>query len=126
MGTIPRSQYISSFLASYSLEKRKSQVEAIRNTYPDRIPIVIDRAPNTQIAEIKRHKFLVPSDITVSKFLYEILKHIEIDKSQSLFIFINNFIPPAGALVMDFYEKHKAEDGFLYVLYAGENTFGAP
>lgn len=24
------------------------------------------------------------------------------------------------------YEEHKDEDGFLYVLYSGENTFGQP
>lgn len=31
---------------------------------------------------------------------------------------------PAAALMSDVYEDHKDEDGFLYITYSGENTFG--
>lgn len=30
-----------------------------------------------------------------------------------------------SASVGEVYEEHKDEDGFLYVQYSGENTFGA-
>jgi hypothetical protein len=30
-----------------------------------------------------------------------------------------------GQLMSEIYGKHKEEDGFLYVLYAAENTYGA-
>ena len=30
----------------------------------------------------------------------------------------------AAALMSDVYEDHKDEDGFLYITYSGENTFG--
>lgn len=30
----------------------------------------------------------------------------------------------AAALMSDIYEDHKDEDGFLYITYSGENTFG--
>jgi len=30
----------------------------------------------------------------------------------------------AAALMTDIYEDHKDEDGFLYITYSGENTFG--
>ena len=30
----------------------------------------------------------------------------------------------AAALMSSIYEDHKDEDGFLYVTYSGENTFG--
>ena len=29
-----------------------------------------------------------------------------------------------AALMSDVYEDHKDEDGFLYITYSGENTFG--
>ena len=29
-----------------------------------------------------------------------------------------------AALMLDVYEDHKDEDGFLYITYSGENTFG--
>ena len=30
----------------------------------------------------------------------------------------------SAALMSDVYEDHKDEDGFLYITYSGENTFG--
>jgi hypothetical protein len=30
----------------------------------------------------------------------------------------------AASLMSDIYEEHKDEDGFLYITYSGENTFG--
>jgi hypothetical protein len=32
---------------------------------------------------------------------------------------------PAAALMSSVYEDHKDEDGFLYITYSGENTFGS-
>lgn len=32
---------------------------------------------------------------------------------------------PAAALMSSIYEDHRDEDGFLYITYSGENTFGA-
>ena len=34
-------------------------------------------------------------------------------------------LPPSGALMSNIYLKHKDEDGFLYICYSGENTFGS-
>lgn len=31
----------------------------------------------------------------------------------------------AAALMSTIYDEHKDEDGFLYIVYSGENTFGA-
>lgn len=31
---------------------------------------------------------------------------------------------PAAALMSTIYDEHKDEDGFLYIVYSGENTFG--
>ena len=30
----------------------------------------------------------------------------------------------AAALMSAVYDEHKDEDGFLYIVYSGENTFG--
>ena len=41
-----------------------------------------------------------------------------------LFIFINDTMPTTADTVSIVYDTHKDEDGFLYVKYSGENTFG--
>lgn len=35
-----------------------------------------------------------------------------------------SFCPVAAALIENVYGDHKDEDGFLYITYSGENTFG--
>ena len=38
--------------------------------------------------------------------------------------FCDDNIPPTSASLKDIYDEHKDDDGFLYMTYAGENTFG--
>ena len=51
-------------------------------------------------------------------------KRIKLSPEKAIFIFINNILPPTAALLSSVYEEQKDEDGFLYVQYSGENTFG--
>jgi len=66
----------------------------------------------------------VPVDLTVGQFVYVIRKRIKLPSEKAIFIFVNDILPPTAALISTIYEEHKDEDGFLYVLYSGENTFG--
>jgi GABA(A) receptor-associated protein len=57
----------------------ESRVEVsgkMREQYPDRIPVIVERDPKARIADIKK-KFLAPADITMAKFISEIRKHIK-------------------------------------------------
>jgi GABA(A) receptor-associated protein len=42
-----------------------------------------------------------------------------------MFIFIGGNIPASGTLMSEIFDKYADEDGFLYVIYSGENTFGS-
>lgn len=46
------------------LAKRKQEAEKIRRKYDDRIPVIVERAPNSNIADIDKKKYLVPGDLT--------------------------------------------------------------
>lgn len=56
--------------------------------------------------------------------MYVVRKRIRLPSEKAIFIFVNDILPPTAALMSTIYEEHKDEDGFLYVLYSGENTFG--
>jgi len=62
--------------------------------------------------------------LTVGQFVYVVRKRIKLSPEKAIFIFVNNTLPPTAALISAIYEEHKDEDGFLYVTYSGENTFG--
>lgn len=66
----------------------------------------------------------MPSDLTVGQFVYVIRRRIHLPSEKAIFIFVNDILPPTAALMSSIYTQYKDEDGFLYVLYSGENTFG--
>jgi len=92
--------------------------------YPDRIPVIAEKSDKTSIADIDKKKYLVPADLTVGQFIYVIRKRIKLSPDAAIFIFINNQIPPSAAQMSQVYKEHADEDGFLYVTYSGESTFG--
>jgi len=112
------------FRAEHSFEKRVEVAEKIRSKYPDRIPVIVEKAPRSTAPEIDKKKFLVPADLTVSKLAFEIRRHLRLAPEHGMFLFINDTLPPNAALLQQIYEKYKDPDGFLYVTYASENTFG--
>ena len=89
-----------------------------------RPPKIIVEKCGKNIPDIDKHKFLVPNDLTVGQFLYVIRKRIKLNQEQALFIYINNIIPSTNQLISQIYNEYSDPDGFLYVQYAGENTFG--
>lgn len=116
------SQY--DFKRDHKLEDRCAESRRIRRTYPDRIPVICQKAKGSTLKDIDKHKYLVPIDLTVGQFLYVIRKRMKLEKNAALFVFINGGLPPCSQLLSTVYEQSKDRDGFLYVTYSSENTFG--
>ena len=112
-----------SFKDKYSLEKRLNESTTIVSKYPNRIPIIVERF-NRSLPEIDRKKYLAPSDLSVGNFMYVIRKRIKLKPEKSLYLFFNNKLLPVNILLGSAYDKHKDDDGFLYIKYCEESTFG--
>ena len=114
-----------SFKKIHPFEKRKNESNKIKIKYPHRVPIICEPGPHCTLPIIDKKKYLVPTDLTMGQFLYVIRKRIHLSPELALFVFIgNNTIPSSSFLIGTIYENHKDEDGFLYITYSGENTFG--
>lgn len=111
------------FKDKYTLEQRSCDSNRIREKYPNRFPIIVQRS-GTGIPDIDKHKYLAPSDLTIGQFIYVIRNRIKLSPQKALFVFINNTIPPSGDLISTIYNTHRDEDGFLYMFISGENVFG--
>ena len=57
-------------LSLYVTEKRKSEAERIRAKYPDRVPVICEKADRSDIPDIDKKKYLVPADLTVGQYHY--------------------------------------------------------
>jgi len=109
----------------HPFDKRSAEAARIREKYPDRIPVICEKDPRSDIPPVDKRKYLIPMDLTVGQFVYVIRKRISIPSDKAIFIFVNNTLPPTAALMSAVYEQHRDEDGFMYMMYSGENTFGA-
>lgn len=114
-----------SFKEQTNFEQRKAEAERIRKKYPDRIPVIVERAKDTSLPELDKSKYLVPNDITIGQFIYVIRNRIKLKPEKAIYIFINNTIPPTSSLMSRIYNEYMNEDGFLYMQITSENTFGS-
>ncbi|KAL0353654.1 UNVERIFIED_CONTAM: putative beta-1,3-galactosyltransferase 4 [Sesamum angustifolium] len=108
-----------------SFERRQAEAARIREKYPDRIPVIVEKAERSDIPDIDKKKYLVPADLTVGQFVYVVRKRIKLSAEKAIFIFVKNILPPTAAMMSAIYDENKDEDGFLYMTYSGENTFGS-
>ena len=112
----------SQFKKTITLEKRKEQSRLIMEKYPNRIPIICD--VSKKLPEIDKHKYLIPEDLKSESFMYVIRKRIKLPPEHAMYFFVNNKLLQANNFMSQIYEKHKDEDGFLYVYACAESTFG--
>lgn len=108
----------------HTFEKRRAEGEKIRKKYPDRVPVIVEKAPKSRIGSLDKKKYLVPSELSVGQFYYLIRKRIQLQATDALFFFVNNAIPPTSATMGSLYQEHHEEDFFLYVAYSDEDVYG--
>lgn len=106
-------------------EKRKDEYEYVIARHPNKIPIVIQKSIHSKLNSLAKTKFLIPKNRTVSFFMMELRRKLNLQSEHALFLFANkNLSLPMDAILNDIYSKYKDEDGFLKIIYCEENTFG--
>jgi GABA(A) receptor-associated protein len=114
------------FKNAYSDEYRKFESKRVLTKFPDRKPVICEVSSNARndCPLIDKKKYLVPDYLTFGQFMYVIRKRLKISSEKALFLFVDNRLPPSTIPMCDLYHMCKDEDGFLYVTYSFENTFG--
>ena len=80
------------FLSSLT-EHRSAESAKIRAKYPERIPVIVQRAAKSQIPDIDKRKFLVPGDLTVAQFMWIVRKRIQLPPEKAIFLFVGRVLP---------------------------------
>lgn len=105
--------------------ERVKKSQFILEKYPDRVPLIIQPSKNDRDAyPIDKSKYITPRDLTLMQLQQIIRKRIRFPAENALFLFINNKIYPVTSLIGTIYDDNKDTDGFLYVTYCQESTFG--
>ena len=112
------------FQKSYSLEDRKNTSQRIKDNFPNRIPVIVSVGDKKNM-QLNKHKFITTNDITLGQFLSKLRQQIKCNEKQAIYINTDKGIfPPISILMQLLYDKHKNDDGFLYLVLNQENTFG--
>ena len=110
----------------FDIDARKKESERIKIKFPTRVPIICDRSKTCKDAPIiEKKKFLVPTDMTISNFMFIIRQKMKLEQEKSIFLFVgDNNMVTTSKLISEVYEEYGDEDGFLYISYGMESTFG--
>ena len=114
------------FQNKYTFEQRLKESTNIKKKYPGKIPVIIQRTQKalTDVPNIGKKKFLVPEDLEFCNLLFIVRKRLNLGTEKALYMFVNDKLIPSSKILNTIYDEEKNEDGFLYVHYASESTFG--
>ena len=117
---------MSSFKEQNSFIKRQTESDRVRSKFSDRIPVICERDPRSDLPPLDKIKYLVPRDLTLAQFNYVIRKRIKLAPEKAMFLFVNNIVPSSSELMSVIYDKHADSDGFIYFSCTSMATFGSP
>lgn len=118
--------HTSEFKQKYTLETRKMEAKKIKNKYPDRVPVIVEMSDPESKIKIDKNKYLVPSDLTVSQFIFVLRRRLKLKPEEAIYLFFGDgILVNCSEIMLNVYEKYKDNCSFLYVTISFENTFGS-
>ena len=101
----------------HNLEERQKESNRILKEYINRMPVICECDPNSNLVSLKKTKYLVPSDMTVAQFQFLIRRNLDLDEYSALFFLTaDNKTITGDRTMMEVYNIFKdKQDNFLYL-----------
>jgi GABA(A) receptor-associated protein len=116
---------VNFFMCNNSLEERISMSSELRSRNSEKIPIIVGRSETKLTPSVTKFKFICNRLDTFGAFSMTLKSFMpKLDPNTTIFYFVQNSIPSPQSSLGEIYDKYKSADGFLYVNYCAENTFG--
>lgn len=112
------------FKNEHKFDERVGESTRVLTKYPDRVPIICQKSNVKGTPDIDKNKFLAPKDLSIAQFMYAIKQRMNVNSSESIFLFNNGQILSGSTIIGDIYATNKDPDGFIYLEYSKENVFG--
>jgi len=104
--------------------ERVGEFNKIKLKYPNAFPVIVEKNKKSDIQSIDKTKYIVQKDIQYCQFVNIIRRRLNLKPQVAIFMTINGNLAPSNATISKIYETYKRDDGFIYMEYSAENTFG--
>ena len=113
------------FRLRFTKEERLAEQEKTTSRRPGYVPTIFEHKEGSNTYKLDKEKFLLPNDLTGAQLLFVIRKRLKMKPCEALFLICNHRMISGTDTVRNIYTRNKdPEDGFLYMAYTLENTFG--
>jgi len=115
------------FKEKHTFEARENESSQMLSKYPNKGCFILERSKSASDATpyIHKRKFLVSLDMTFFEFIIVVRNRFNLNQQQSLLFFVNdNVLVPSSMSVAELFNQYRDHDGFVYLNYTNENTFG--
>ena len=111
----------------FTKNERIQQSSKLKEKNKGFIPVICEKDKKSDTKYIKT-RYLLKREHTVSEFMNELTKRLELESHEALFLNANckeQKIALVGNITFgEIYDKYKDEDGFLYLIYSKEVVWG--
>lgn len=115
----------SDFKVRKPFEERAKDAANIKEQHPDKIPVIVERSTTEKTLPIlDKTKFLVPGHVTVTELIRVLRRRLQLAPGQAFFLLSNRGLPPGTQTLAELWDSDHDEDGFMYLFYAAQETFG--
>jgi hypothetical protein len=108
------------------VETRRNECRKVLEKNPEKIPIIFEKDPKSQIEPFPKTRYLVSKDLTVNHFQLLLRNKLKLNETQAFFLLVQGKYTILGENTLaEIYQKFKdKDDGFLYMMYSTEQVWG--
>ena len=67
---------------------------------------------------------MTPDTLTLGQLIFVIRRRLKLKSSENIFVYVKNQLVVPTMTLKEAHHSYSDDDGFLYVMYDFENTFG--
>jgi GABA(A) receptor-associated protein len=115
---------MSQSLSTLSLEERQEKSKSFRERHPNHIPVLVTEHKKSEVKGPSLLKFNVSKACKIAEVIMSIKQKTNPTSTAAIYVYVNNEVCNPSQSIVDIDSKYRNEDGYLYLVYSTENTFG--